>query len=1022
MNLLPALQGPGRYGLVACLLALCLALPAAIHAQSERDDGGGMPTLEDADTRGIPLSPDEATQLLAQALPDNPDARYALLQRQYRAAQLLGDRTRLIAVARELVDAGQGRPGGEDWIGAYLGAEFTWGSSGKALEASDTFVTDTRRSLASRATAALRQTYYASQGNDRAITARLWSRADSLVDQAVKSGAPLPPTFALQRLQVRSEIERMQGDSKAALATLREAVGLGRRMLQAVRSRSSGPRDPAVLDAYGWLDGSMGMLVYALVRDGRPQEAVNVAQSNLALWRAGQTSDGLGARWNYRLASSLNAIQQYAPALVAAQLSNDMLQREGASAASHVVWLARQEIVRALIGLKRWPEADAAYRGFLASMPPDTLARTRASDWRVLTLLAAKSGRLDEALEQAERSYRYRNHLYGSNHPQTQEAAGMRGVVRLLRGDLRLAMLDYEALFAATLDNPGGWLDLELRGVRGYVLGIAFDEFMRFVAEKALKGEAVDVAMSDRALQISDRSSLGVTQRAITDSTARVLASTPALRALLDQEQTQRQAVAALVATLNASLTDEDSLRRKAQAPEFKALPEAERKTLTDRQQVVRDSIKTQQADAAAARAVLTTQRDAIAKQFPAYADLVTPSTPKPEQLRQLLGTGESLLVVYPTDTATLVWLLGADGSQAFSAARLTRADLARRVADLRGLLDLGAAPAGRKPVLPTAALYALYKDLLGPLDPALRTVRSLLVATDGPLASLPLAALVTQPPVPNTPPAWLVRQMAVTQLPASSALQALRRVAQPLVAPKALMGFGDPLFSTAASPPAKAQPLAAGAARYDAEWGFRYADMPPLPDTRTELLALASALGANAQTDLVLGAQATRRAVLDANLLDRRVVAFATHGLLPGELPGISKPSLAMAATADERESPLLELDDVLGLRLNAQWVLLSACNTAAGEQGGAAMSGLVRGFFFAGARSVLATHWAVESSSAAALTSATFGTQAKGTATRGESLRQAQLAMADGGLGAGRWSHPFYWAPYALFGDPVR
>ena len=90
--------------------------------------------------------------------------------------------------------------------------------------------------------------------------------------------------------------------------------------------------------------------------------------------------------------------------------------------------------------------------------------------------------------------------------------------------------------------------------------------------------------------------------------------------------------------------------------------------------------------------------------------------------------------------------------------------------------------------------------------------------------------------------------------------------------------------------------------------------------------------------------------------------------------------------------------------------------------------MSGLVRGFFFAGARSVLATHWAVDSESAAALSTATFKAQAaqakggSGAASRSESLRQAQLAMIDGQLGAGRWSHPFYWAPYALFGAPLR
>ena len=157
---------------------------------------------------------------------------------------------------------------------------------------------------------------------------------------------------------------------------------------------------------------------------------------------------------------------------------------------------------------------------------------------------------------------------------------------------------------------------------------------------------------------------------------------------------------------------------------------------------------------------------------------------------------------------------------------------------------------------------------------------------------------------------------------------------------------------------------------------------------------------------------------MLAAKLDDRRVVAFATHGLMPGELPGISKPALALAPTSDATASPLLELDDVLALRLNAQTVLLSACNTAAGEQGGAAMSGLVRGFFFAGSRSVLATHWSVETTSSAALTAATFSSKAP----RAEALRMAQVGMIEGQLGGGRWAHPFYWAGYALFGDPSR
>ena len=141
--------------------------------------------------------------------------------------------------------------------------------------------------------------------------------------------------------------------------------------------------------------------------------------------------------------------------------------------------------------------------------------------------------------------------------------------------------------------------------------------------------------------------------------------------------------------------------------------------------------------------------------------------------------------------------------------------------------------------------------------------------------------------------------------------------------------------------------------------------------------------------------------------------------------MPGLSKPALAMAAT-DDRAGPLLVLDDILSLKMNADWVVLSACNTAGGERGGAAMSGLVRGFFFAGSRSVLATHWAVDSAAARHLVGAIFSAYAAGvtakSGSRAESLRAAQLAMIDGRLGDAAQAQPFFWALYALFGDPVR
>ncbi|MET0517302.1 MAG: CHAT domain-containing protein, partial [Burkholderiaceae bacterium] len=934
------------------------------------------------------------------------------LQRQQRAAQLLEDRPRQIELLRQLIEAGRGRPGGEGWIRAYLSTEFTWGSSGRALEACEPFIVDPRLAPATRAAAALRQSYFTAQTGERALLSRLWSRADALTGQALAQGGPGSELLPVDRLQVRAEVERREGNLAASLASLREAVGLGRRLVAAAQQRNGGDaRAPAVLDAYGWYDGSQGMLVYALLRMGRSPEAVEVAQANVALWRAGQLGDNFGARWSYRLASALIASQQYEAGLAAAGQAEEMLQRAGASAASHTRWLAREARVRGLIGTQRWKEADESYSQFLAEVGGDALARERARDNRLIALLAAKNGRLDEALEVAERSHRYRLRLYGADHPQTQEAAGVRAVVRLRRGDVVRAMSDYESLFAATLDNPGGWLDLDARGLRGFVLGIAFAEFMNYVAEQALLGRPPDARLIERARQIADRSTLGATQRALTDSTARVLAATPGLRALLEQEQAQRQIIAAQFGQLSATLAEEDRLRKEMGGETFKALPREQRKPQEEKLRALREQIKGQQGGINDARAALARQREGIAAQFPAYADLVTPSTPGSERLRALLAPGEGLLIVHPLAGATLVWLVGSDAHQGFHASRLEAKALAARVAELRRGLDLGSAPAGRAPALPLEQLHALYRELLGPL------------------ASLPLATLVTEPSAAGAPPAWLLRQMAVTQLPAASALLALRRVGQPEPAARPLLGFGDPLFDLAARPPMPpvqeagkrllGVPLARSATRYDAELGFRYAEVPPLPDTRAELQAVAAALGADPQADLVLGAAATRRAVLAAPLRDRRVVAFATHGLMPGELPGVSKPALAMAADRDERESPLLELDDVLSLRMNAQWVLLSACNTAAGEAGGAAMSGLVRGFFFAGARSVLATHWAVDSESAAGLSASTF--KARGL-SRAESLRQAQLAMLDGRLGGGRWSHPFHWAPYALFGDPSR
>ena len=196
-----------------------------------------------------------------------------------------------------------------------------------------------------------------------------------------------------------------------------------------------------------------------------------------------------------------------------------------------------------------------------------------------------------------------------------------------------------------------------------------------------------------------------------------------------------------------------------------------------------------------------------------------------------------------------------------------------------------------------------------------------------------------------------------------------------------------------------------------------------PLPETASELCAVAQSLGGGADS-VVLGAQATetnlKKMSADGELARARVVHFATHGLVAGDLKGLAEPSLVLTPPdqPSEADDGLLTASEVTSLKLDADWVILSACNTAAGENGNAeALSGLARAFFYAGARALLVSHWPVNSKAAVELTTRTLGMLAKEPAIgRAEALRRAMLSLIDEG---GEKAQPAYWAPFVLVGD---
>ena len=171
----------------------------------------------------------------------------------------------------------------------------------------------------------------------------------------------------------------------------------------------------------------------------------------------------------------------------------------------------------------------------------------------------------------------------------------------------------------------------------------------------------------------------------------------------------------------------------------------------------------------------------------------------------------------------------------------------------------------------------------------------------------------------------------------------------------------------------------------------------------------------------IYLREQATETQVKSMDLTPFNALAFATHGLVAGDLKGLAEPALVLTppAQGSAQDDGLLTAGEISQLKLNADWVILSACNTAAadGTPGAEGLSGLAKAFFYAGARSLLVSHWAVSSEAAVALTTGMFAEHAKG-ASKAEALRRSMLALMQR-TDKPYYAHPMFWAPFVVVGE---
>jgi CHAT domain-containing protein len=442
-----------------------------------------------------------------------------------------------------------------------------------------------------------------------------------------------------------------------------------------------------------------------------------------------------------------------------------------------------------------------------------------------------------------------------------------------------------------------------------------------------------------------------------------------------------------------------------------------------------------------------------LSAKYPNYFALIEPIPVDATAIRTRLGPDEALALVVPTEFGTHV-MLATREEVAWHRSDLNASAINEIVQRLRW--DLGAsinAPQSLQQQWETETLdwerpgfdrtrsNQLYRELFGPLTADFADKGRLYVIPGGALTGLPFSVLVTAPPQggDDDPAAlretrWLGFEHALVHLPSVQALVQLQEDADGASSRPSganFFGVGDPLLDGAAR---EREPRRGGPAR-SAEnifvGGRRSADgfivdqqglrsLKSLPGTARELESLRQAFTAGS-AQVLLGEAATETAVRTRDLSEVDVLAFATHGITASVESGFGEAGLVLTPPTEPSgaDDGYLAESEVASLRLDADWVILSACNTATGDASDG-LSGLSRSFLFAGAHSLLASHWPVDDAVAPKLTVRTVELEAQGNG-RAEAFQQAMHEViwdTSYDRGFNSRAHPYFWAPFVLIG----
>ena len=635
-------------------------------------------------------------------------------------------------------------------------------------------------------------------------------------------------------------------------------------------------------------------------------------------------------------------------------------------------------------------------------------------------------GRPDEADALYRRALAIWQGTLGEHHPSTALALDNLAQLAASRGDAAaalawsrkasaalIAFAATETAGAPTADSQGGVLVQRAQYLQRHVANLAA------VRQKDI--EPTDKLASE-AFEIAQWASQSATGQAVAQMAARLAASDHPAAALARERQ------------------DLANARRDTDAKLVDALSKPQGSS--DRAAIDALRAKSRELENRLAEANTSLQQ-----QFPDYAALAFPKPTSIAATQALIRPDEALVFILSGEQETDVFTLTHDAFD-WRTVAIGADALTDKVKTFRRGLDVDAWVAARLAGHPVMfdldAAHALYTDLLAAVDPLIKDKKYLIVVPTGPLTAMPFHLLLSEPPTSNSgsmdsyrDAAYLIKRQAVSVLPSVASLTALRTLSHDHPGAKPMIGFGDPVFDSSL-PQAPDRTLARGAQgapvaelttrAYSDYWQGVGIDLAmlgsrlhPLPDSADELRTVANRIGAPA-SDVHLGRDATETNVKHSPLSNYGIVYFATHALVAGDIKGFGEPSLVLTLPQHptDQDDGLLTASEVATLVLDADWVVLSACNTAAGDRPGAeALSGLVRAFFYAGARALLVSHWALESKAATRLTISTFDAmRSDPNVGRAEALRRAMLTYLNDQADPLN-AYPAFWAPFAVVGE---